>query len=142
MLAVKNIAMRILKVHSSFSLVRTKGARHTVFMAYRSQADWDSVDWFDSDREIAAELGVSHSAVAKRRKKIGHASLYKVDAMFLRGWFEHNRRRLPGMTNRDIEVEVFDQLDLIGFDCSYWRRQMASTAHATKAKPESVAGVR
>ena len=60
-----------------FGLVTTKGARHTVLMAYRSQADWDSVDWFDSDREIAATLDVSHAAVSKRRKKIGHASLYR-----------------------------------------------------------------
>ena len=116
-------------------------ACYSLGMAYPAKADWHSVDWSDSDREIAAQLAVSHSAVSKRRKKIGHASLYKVDAMLLGGWFEHNRRRLPRMSNEDIRIEVFDQLDLIGFDCSYWRKQMASTAHATKAKPKSVAGV-
>lgn len=110
-------------------------------MAYRSQADWDAVDWSDSDREIAAQLGVSPSAVSKRRKKIGHASEYKVDGVLLRGWFECNRRRLPRMSNEDIQVEVWDQLQLIGFDCSYWRRQMAEMVHAESAKPvESSAG--
>ncbi len=112
-------------------------------MPFRAKADWSEVDWSLSDRDIAARLGVSHSAVAKRRKKQGHFSEYKVDAVLLRGWFECNRRRLPRMSDEDIQVEVFDAVDIIieKSQVCYWRKLMNPKAHATKAKPESVAGV-
>ena len=110
-------------------------------MAYRSQANWDSVDWSGSDREIAATLSVSYAAVSKRRKKQGHASDYTVDAVLLRGWFEHNRARLSRLNNDDIRIEVFTELDLMDFSVSYWRRQMSPKARAAKARGESIAGV-
>ncbi len=141
LLAVKNIAARIFKVRGSFGLAMPSGGCHTLLMAYRSKADWFAVDWSESDRTIAEQLGVSRGAVAKRRKQIGHASDYAVDAKLLRGWFEYNRARLPGMTDRDIEIEVFDQLGLIGFNCSYWRKQMSPKAHAEKAQRKPVAVV-
>ena len=112
-------------------------------MPFRAKADWSEVDWCDSDREIAATLSVSHAAVAKRRKKIGHASDYKVDAVLLRNWFECNRRRLPRMTDEDIQVFVFDAVEIIleQSQVCYWRKLMNPKAHATKAKPESVTAV-
>lgn len=126
LLAVRNIAICVFKVHGSFSLVVTSGARHTVLMAYRSQADWDSVDWSGSDREIAAQLGVTHAAVSKRRKRMGHASDYRVGIALLRGWFEFNKSRLPRLTDYEIQVLVMDELDEIiePGTVKYWRRQI------------------
>ncbi len=127
------------KVRGSFSLVTSRDGCHTLLMAFRSKADWFAVDWSRSDRELASSLGVSHSAVAKRRKKLGHVSDYTVDRALLRGWFFRNRNSLPRMSDRDIRVEVFDQLDLMDFDVAYWRRQVGGqTAHAEEARPESV----
>ena len=112
-------------------------------MAYRSQADWDSVDWSRSDRDLALLLGVTHAAVSKRRKKLGHASDYKVDVTLLRGWFEHNRARLPGMSTRDIQVEVYDQLNQMIETGSvrFWRKEMSPRPDEQNLLGHDVAGV-
>ncbi len=118
-------------------------ACYSLGMAYRSQADWDSVDWSCSDRGIAAQLGVSHGAVAKRRRRIGHASDYTVDTILLRGWFERHRTRLSQMTKRDIQVTVYDDLEIVlqKPQVAYWRKLMNLRVDAEDTRPESVAAV-
>lgn len=109
-------------------------------MAYPPKADWHSVDWSLSNRDIAGRLGVDSRAVGKRRAKLGHASDYKVDAVLLRSWFESNRKRMPRMTDEDIQVEVFDAVEIMleKSQVYYWRKLMNPRIWAQKARQRAM----